>query len=386
MSRRSEPWARVAVVQSWLTPYRLPFYDLLRKELSHRSIELRVVYGQADRAEQAKRLPTTLAWGQYQANRYLRLGARELSWQPCLDLVRDADLVIVEQALKRLLNLVLLARQGRSGPPVAFWGHGKNFQAQRCSAVGETLKRRLSRRAHWWFAYNDLSARAVEALPYPRSRITVVNNAVDTRGLRSARDTVGEEDVSGLAARLRMGSSKNVALFVGGMHEHKRLAFLLQCCDRIRVAIPDFEIVFVGDGPEAGVVEAAARSRAWVHREGPRFGAELAPYFALARVLLIPGMVGLAVLDSFALGVPLVTCDLPYHSPEIDYLEPGVNAVVVGDAHNPESYAGAVVDLLGRPDFRAGMARECRRAASSYTVESMAQRFAGGVESALELS
>ena len=385
MNRRPEGRAKVAVVQSWLTPYRLPFYELLRHELSDRSIDLSVVYGQADGEERAKRAPTTLHWGHYRANRYVRLGAKELSWQPCLSLLRDVDMVIVEQALKRLLNLVLVARQGTCGPQVAFWGHGKNFQGHRASPIAEKLKRQLSRRAHWWFAYNEMSAQAVEALPYPRSRITVVNNAIDTRGLRSAGESVREEQVASLVSRLGIRSG-NVALFVGGMYADKRLAFLIESCDRIRATVRDFEIIFVGDGPDAGLLQAAARSRPWIHLEGARFGTELAPYFALGRVLLIPGMVGLAVLDSFSLGVPLVTCDLPYHSPEIGYLEPGVNGVVVDDAEDPARYASAVVDLLIRPDTRARMVAQCRRAASSYTVESMAERFAEGVEQALRAS
>ena len=42
---------------------------------------------------------------------------------------------------------------------------------------------------------------------------------------------------------------------------------------------------------------------------------------------LLPGAVGLGVLDSFAFDVPLVTVDLPYHGPEIDYVRDGENGV-----------------------------------------------------------
>jgi glycosyltransferase involved in cell wall biosynthesis len=381
MSER--PPARVAVVQSWLTPYRLPFYEHLRRELAARSVELSVVYGQADRAEASKRPHTVLPWGRYAPNRYMGVAGREVSWQPCLGLTAGADLVVVEQALKRLVNPVLLARRRLSGPRVAFWGHGRAFQGHRASPVAEGAKRRLSRGVDWWFAYNELSARVVEALPYPRSRITVVNNSVDTTGLQAARERLVPAEVAALRSRLDVRSS-NVALFVGGMYPDKRLGFLLESCRRVRAVVPDFEVVLVGDGPDVAEVEAAARRHRWVHLEPPRFGAELAPYFAAARLLLVPGVVGLAVLDSFAFGVPLVTCDLAYHSPEIDYVVPGVNAAVVGDAEDAGAYAGAVVDLLGDGPARRRLEDGCRRSASSYTVESMAQRFAAGVQQALD--
>lgn len=372
----------VAIVQSWLTPYRLPFYDLLRRELSGRSIELKVIYGQAGREEGAKRDHTDLAWGTFVANRYASFQGKEASWQPCLAELHEADLVIVEQALKRVVNAVLLVQQLLGDRRVAFWGHGRNFQSHRAWPGAERAKRHLSRQAHWWFAYNERSARVVEELPYPSGRITVVNNSVDTRALRSARHALGREEVEALRSRLGIRSG-NVGLFVGGMYPDKRLDFLLQCCEHIRSVIRDFEIILVGDGPDAPLVHDAARRHHWVHWEGPRFGAALAPYFATARALLLPGAVGLAVLDSFAFGVPLVTCDLSYHGPEIEYLVPGVNAVMVSDAHSPVAYAEAVVELLHHHDTWERLATACSAAASSYGVEAMARRFADGVEQAL---
>ena len=373
----------MAIVQSWLTPYRVPFYDLLRQELRQRSIGLKVVYGQAGGAEAAKRAHTDLAWGTFVANRYVGFGGKEASWQPCLAELGDVDLVIVEQALKRAVNAVLLAQQLLGSRRVAFWGHGRNFQAHRAWPGAERAKRHLSRHVHWWFAYNERSARVVEELPYPRGRITVVNNAVDTRTLTSARRALAREEVEALRARLGIRSS-NVGLFVGGMYPDKRLGFLVACCERIRAEVSDFEVVLVGGGPESHLADAAARRHPWVHREGPVFGAALAPYFATARALLVPGAVGLAVLDSFAFGVPLVTCALPYHGPEIEYLVPGVNGVVVPDAHSPAAYAAAVVELLRRPATRVRLGRGCAAGAASYGVEAMAGRFAAGVERALE--
>jgi L-malate glycosyltransferase len=42
--------------------------------------------------------------------------------------------------------------------------------------------------------------------------------------------------------------------------------------------------------------------------------------------MLMPGLVGLAVLDAFADGIPRVTTVIEYHSPEIEYLVPGRTA------------------------------------------------------------
>ncbi len=82
----------------------------------------------------------------------------------------------------------------------------------------------------------------------------------------------------------------------------------------IRRDIPDFELVVIGKGPEADFIETAAAQHEWIHFVGPKSDDEKVPYWALSKLLLMPGLVGLVVLDSFALGVPMITTDYPYHS------------------------------------------------------------------------
>ena len=105
---------------------------------------------------------------------------------------------------------------------------------------------------------------------------------------------------------------------------------------------------------------------------------------SLGKTFLMPGLVGLAVLDSFAYGMPMVTTDYPYHSPEIDYLEDGLNGVIVKDAENPRAYADAVIRVLKDEPYRKGLKDGARKALKTYTIESMAERFAEGVIRALE--
>ncbi len=104
---------------------------------------------------------------------------------------------------------------------------------------------------------------------------------------------------------------------------------------------------------------------------------------SLGRVLLMPGLVGLVVLDSFAYGLPMVTTDLPYHSPEIDYLIDGENGVMVKQAEDPNAYADAAVRVLLDQDFRDKLKAGGAAALETYSIEAMAERFADGVTKAL---
>ena len=121
----------------------------------------------------------------------------------------------------------------------------------------------------------------------------------------------------------------------------------------------------------------------WIKYIGPKFDQEKVPYFMLSKLFLMPGVVGLAVLDAFALAVPLVTTAVPGHGPEIGYLDDGTNGVVVQQAQSPVAYAEMVTDLLRDEERRQLLVAGCRAAADIYTVENMVERFAIGVSQAL---
>lgn len=377
------PRRRVVIVQNWVRQYRASFYDLLRTQLDTHGVDLDLVYGTPRGVDGDRGDTAAIEWAHFVDKKQLRLGPYELTWQPCLDVVRGADLVVVEQATRHLLNYALLAGQATGGPRVAFWGHGRNFQATtRTQQAAELVKRGVSKQSHWFFAYNDLTADVLTDLGYPPERVTVVANSIDTRALTDARDSVGDEDRRVLRQALGI-NGRHVGIYCGAMYHEKRLPFLAAAAQEIRQRVLDFELVCVGGGVEQQVIEDAAAAHDWIHYVGPQFGQDLAQYFSLAQIHLLPGLVGLAVLDSFVLEVPLITTVDALHSPEISYLENGVNGVMVDGDGSDGRYVDAVVEVLTDDALRAQLVLGCRRSAKEYSVEAMADRFATGILDAL---
>jgi len=91
--------------------------------------------------------------------------------------------------------------------------------------------------------------------------------------------------------------------------------------------------------------------------------------------------VGLGILDSFALGIPMVTTDCKIHSPEIAYLESGRNGIMTSD--NLEAYVVAVESLLRDDQLRKQMASTCIEDAQRYSLENMVSNFREGILKAL---
>jgi glycosyltransferase involved in cell wall biosynthesis len=376
------PRAEVAMVFDSMSHYREAFFNLLRKRLAQEGIALNLIYGVGDKRHN---IAGTLAWAH---TRKLQTIAT-LSWLPVLEDTRRADLVILPQVMKQLHIYPHLWRGFRQNQKTAFFGHGKVFSASRPNYLAVKFKEFISRHCDWWFPYTERSARVVrEEVGFPASQITVVNNAVDTVALTQAQKSLSSDQLTQLRAKLGI-SSGNVAIFVGGMyknrHHTKRLIFLVASCLEIRKRIPDFEMIFVGGGPKQWVAEKAAAEHPWIHYVGVQKGIDAVPYWALAKVCLNPGLVGLGILDGFALGVPLITSDLPYHSPEIDYLKPGVNGLMIDDADDPRLFAEGAVALMQDDARCAAFAKAGHETVSLLTNEAMVENFTQGILKCLNL-
>lgn len=376
---------RVVIIYRLALQYRRRFYELLRCRLDDLGIDLVLVHGQPSSEEALKRDCVAVPWAVQTRNTIVPLGSREVCWQPCLRQALSADLVVVQSDARNLVNYALFAMHVVGRLRLAFWGVGiSQVRARPSNGLAEFLKHHMAPRAHWWFAYTDRSARDVLSCGFPPERITVVNNAIDTRGLVEANDLVSDSEVHRLRSRLGI-EGHHVGIFVGGMVEDKRVPFLLESCLYVRQKLPDFEIVILGAGADQHVAESYAERYPWIHYVGPVFDNSRVPYFRLAQLALQPGNVGLVVLDCLALETPLVTCAVPYHGPEIEYLSDGVNGLVVAGGASALEYASVVAETLQSPERIEQLRRGCRETRGSYTLEGMADRFAEGVAGALRV-
>ncbi|MEU8432731.1 glycosyltransferase family 4 protein [Streptomyces sp. NPDC029216] len=369
---------RAVVVQQYVPGYRLAFYERLTRELAGRDIELTIAHGRPwgkdVRRADACALPGTVLLPQ----RTFRLADRHLVWRGLGPLARDCDALVLGQSLHSLENYRALLSRG--GPPVGLWGHGGTYTRSHPAPL-RAAKRALTQRARWFFAYTEKGARHVIGEGFPEQRVTTVRNTVDTRSLVAARSRIPGTELSALRQSYGLRPGRT-ALYVGGLDAAKRIPFLLAAADRVAQLLPGFRLLVAGDGAQRHLVEEVQRAGGPVVYVGTATAEEKARLGAVADVLLVPGAVGLAAVDSFALDTPLVTTTHAAHGPEFEYLQHGRNALVVDGGL--DAYSAAVTDLLTRPALYDRLLSACRTDAELYTVESMAQRFADGVEGLID--
>jgi len=137
----------------------------------------------------------------------------------------------------------------------------------------------------------------------------------------------------------------------------------------------------IGDGAERDWMRAAAEARNWLQYHGAQFGLEKAKLFAASDFFLNPGLVGLAILDSFAAGLPFITSDYEGHSPEVAYLVHEGNGLML--PFNFDEFVNGVSRVIKDRDFLASLRAGAQASSKRYTVENMVSNVAGGVVACL---
>lgn len=372
---------KVVILETQLKQYRRRFFVELAARLREHDIDLKVAYSAPIAREAAKgdviELDGDLG---IKVPGYWFAGER-IMFQRAWGAVRDADMVILEQGNKHLFNHLLHALSRVRPMRIAYWGHGYNRQ-ESSPGLSAWLKRKLATRVDWWFAYTRGVATYLMELGVAPSTITVHNNTIDTRELTDALAALTPSELAAERTRLGVADGARVALACGSLYPAKRLDLLIASAERVRAAVPSFELIIVGDGSERLVAERAAATHRWIHYVGPVFGAGRARYFALADMFVNPGVLGLAVVDAFAAGLPVFTTDIPGHGPEIEYVLDGVNGALT--APTAEAHADAIARALTDPETLHTMSDAARRAARELTLEHMVSAFADGISRCLE--
>jgi glycosyltransferase involved in cell wall biosynthesis len=373
---------KVALLCAYLPQYRLPFVAALYEKCRQSGIDLEVIYGNPTENNELRADRSDFAPGHFAPSRFITCGPFTAIWQPVLPLLSDAELVISDFQSKLILNYILILQQSIGRKKIAFFGHVRNHQAKRNKTIAHLLKRSMACLPYWWFAYTPGEAEYLVRLGFPETRITVFYNAVDTTRLRQWRSEISKAEIGELRRQLNL-TSDNVCIYIGSMYPDKRMAFLIEACRRIRGLIPDFSMLFIGTGPDAAIVKRFCEEESWASYLGPLFEREKVKVCMLARLLLMPGAVGLAILDAFAMRMPIVTTEFRFHGPEIDYLEDGSNGIIVAPATDIDRYASAVAELLINREKLANIAESCEYSASRLTIENMADHCLDGILRAL---
>lgn len=212
----------------------------------------------------------------------------------------------------------------------------------------------------------------------PADRVVPYYNTLDVEGLRAAGARVSHQQLIQLRQRLGL-ENKRVLLFSGRLYPEKKVEFLLRAVALLQAKRSDVALLILGDGQERARLERLRTefSLSDVHFLGAiTEPTHTAAYFQLADILVVPGLVGLAIVHGFAFGLPLATTDLDFHSPEIEYLSPE-NGIMTN--HDVAEYAEAIGVVLSSSKRLQNMQEAARRKGDQLRLAGSVKRFLDAV-------
>lgn len=370
---------RVLIIQAEMKHYRVPLFTKLHAALRQDGVELAVAYSaqnqkQATRQDGAE-LPSEFGRkvkGYWFGGRFL--------YQSVWREVSSADLVIVGNENKYLVNPFLLLLSAFRMKTVAFWGLGPNMHPDR-SALSEWIKEKMVASVDWWFAYTETVADYLGQHGVEADRVTNVQNATDTLELRHQLAEIPNAEATELKVALTGSSASKIGIYCGLLGEIKAVPMLVEAARLVRKRCPHFHLIIVGNGPDRSWLEQAIAGEQWIHYMGSKFGRDSAMLYKIADVFLLAGTAGLAIVDSFAAGLPLIATHLPTHPPEISYLRDGENGRIT--APTAAAFADAVVEVLAQPALMDRLRQGAALAGSKYTIEAMVENYRAGINQCL---
>ena len=183
--------------------------------------------------------------------------------------------------------------------------------------------------------------------------------------------------------KLQLGNGP-VLLYCGGMYREKLLPQLISEAVSLNKEIPSLRLILIGSGAHGYLADEASQKHRWIHYPGPLFGRDKVFQYLLADYVWCPGSVGLGVLDSIALEVPMITTEYPGHGPEIAYLRNGKNGIMLKG--EKEEWLPQLKQVLEDSKLRQTLVKGCKRDATQFTLKRMVNNFAGGLLLALGLN
>ena len=370
--------AQIVIVQPYVPAYRSALFSELGRRLRSNGHELVIVSGEPDLEQRERQDSVELSSVQHRIfrTRSLQIGSAKIRTAPGRSAWATADAVVVELAAGAIYSYRALL----SSTPTAVWGHVGSY-VNRDSFASRALRTWQVRRADAVLAYTPSGGDLAIAFGADPAKVSVLGNTSDTDALRGAVLAAREQSEEDLREELGIGAGPYFAV-IGGLDASKRVDLLASTLDCLWRRSSPARFVVAGRGHLEHLLAPAVK-RMQIRSIGYAGNREKAIMARLCTGIFNPGRVGLIAPESFALGLPIVTAESPFHAPEFEYLRPGVDSIVTSDS--PEALADALDDLMARPREADRLARAAEYRFGEYRFDDMVDRMQRAIEQLIRL-
>lgn len=264
------------------------------------------------------------------------------------------DVVIVMFDIRWLFNITLSTL--RRNFKLIYWGHrySKN-------PIANKIRDFFLKRSDAILQYSDVETEQLLALGIKKEKIFVAHNTMHVDNHFDSSS-----------------NNKNSLIFVGRAQKRKKVSVFLKAFSEVKTMIPkNFYITIVGDGKENIKLKDLAKQlgiEKHVNFTGNVTNPnELKELYQNAIAYVSPGPVGLAVLHSFAYGVPVITLKKGKHGPEFSNLEHNINSII---CNSYDELKNAIINITTNKDTAQNLGKNAYlKYSTSRTIQVMTHGF-----------
>jgi glycosyltransferase involved in cell wall biosynthesis len=249
-------------------------------------------------------------------NRMLNFVGLTLVWQSLNKLLdpSEYDLVILPEGILYFSNYIVMLRCWWKRVPYGLYTHGYNFQRKRSkiSYLLEKLRGFIHRHCIVLIVYSEEGAKhLVENNRVQPTRIFIAINTLDVETIFKRVSNFTDKDIK--LCRMDLGVSLDDVLlsYVGRIDPMKNPDWVVKTVVQLRKKGLAVRAVFIGDGKMLTSVIEKVKNLTTEMRDAFRFVGQVPVenvdlYLLAGDITVMPGMTGLAIVHSFAVGRPRV--------------------------------------------------------------------------------
>lgn len=316
---------KVLLISNYIYHYRINNYNYFYQQFKKKGIDFQILADDMQKVDFAVEVPVTLQKpGLLSSIGFIRKNR--------------PDCIILFLHLKDLYILPLVLYCRAAGIPVVYWNFGIDL-GDPYNKMKNSLYRSLHLLANGILLYSPNELLHIK--PKNRPKTFIANNTVNMTAFEGV-------SFEGNYLKDHYGiKEKFIVLFVGRILPVKRIDELLKCFrGNYEVAV-----VIAGKGIPQDLLDIINNQPNYYYLGEIKYDRqEIARVYSGADVVCIPGNVGLAIVEAFFWGKPIVTMvpKRAFNSPEIWYLKDGENGYITHDATEMEE---KITTLLVNPQL-----------------------------------
>lgn len=264
------------------------------------------------------------------------------------------DYVLALPNASNLTEFIVLPLCKMLNIPIIYWTHGYDHGRRKSSFINNIRIRVIEfflKHADHILAFSPKGKEYLISKDIEESKITIAPNTLNTDMWLQKN-----EEYNKLNIKKEKGYDEHskVILFSGRLNEDKKVINLLKAMHHLQssYSVDNLFLHIVGDGSEKKVLESYVNENKLknITFHGYVFDEdEISKLFCMSDMFVMPGYIGLAIVHAFCFGLPVITEDLNYHSPEIQYLKNDINGYFI-EEENIEELAEKILYLSSNND------------------------------------